>query len=109
MLPRLIIYLPFFYFQQSRLKHKKDYIFHGVYEWIPVLIILSWSWPLAEATLFFGIYYLAFIALYEIGYLINDQLAHDEKEGRIRASKFSVLEIVCFITIRIGVFATITL
>jgi hypothetical protein len=105
---KAIIYVPFFYFQQSRLKSLKDYVFHFVYEWFPAMAILVLQKLEGEVVMLFAINYLAFISLYEIGYLFNDQLAHSEVEGRKRFSQLSRGSIALFLIIRIAVFVGVT-
>jgi hypothetical protein len=108
MIKNILTFLPFFYFQQTRLKRVKDWAFHGLYEWIPGIIILSVNLPLSTAILQFLIYYLAFISLYEIGYIANDQLAHGETEGRVRRRKLQTWEIILAVLVRVATFFAIT-
>ncbi len=102
-----IRFLPFFYFQQTRLNSVKSFSFHFAYEWIPSIIIvlldhrLEWN---SLILLFF--YYLAFISIYEIGYIVNDQAAF-YTEGRTRSGKFSFFQLTTAIVIRLTVFIAI--
>ena len=101
-------YIPFLYFQQTRLRTVKDFIFHSVYEWLPALILIFISNNFYKTIFFFVLYYSAFISLYEIGYLVNDQLALKEENGRKRSRQFSILSVFVFVVIRLGVFLAIT-
>jgi hypothetical protein len=53
-------------------------------------------------------YYLAFISVYELGYVINDQQAHQEEEGRKRAGQLKAFQLTAFVVIRLIVFLIIT-
>jgi hypothetical protein len=101
-------YLPFFYFQQTRLNNKKALFFHGVYEWIPAFILSLYSSPAYVTVVDLLLYYLAFISVYEMGYLLNDQLAHWEENGRKRTDRLSKSRIALFVVIRLVVFLSIT-
>lgn len=101
-------YIPFLYFQQTRLRTAKDFIFHFAYEWLPALILIFISNDFYKTIFFFALYYGAFISVYEIGYLVNDQLALKEENGRRRSGQFSILSTFFFIAIRLGVFLVIT-
>lgn len=105
---RVYCYVPFFYFQQTRLNNWKALVFHGVYEWIPVMIFALYSLPEYGTVLGLLLYYLAFISIYEIGYLANDQLAHGENEGRKRIDRLSKDRIALFVIIRLMIFLLIT-
>ena len=101
-------YLPFFYFQQTRLNNKKALFFHGVYEWIPVIILSLYSSPMYGTVGGLLLYYLAFISVYELGYLLNDQLAHGEENARKRTDRLPKSRIALFVVIRLIVFLSIT-
>jgi hypothetical protein len=105
---KFIAFIPFFYFQQTRLKGLKDFAFHSVYEWIPAFVILLLDRSVPEALYGLLVYYLAFISLYELGYLLNDQNAINEPEGRTRFHKLNAFSVAIFIAIRLTVFLAIT-
>jgi hypothetical protein len=109
-------FIPFFYFQQTRLNNRRAWVFHAVYEWLPAFFIVSIYYYYTSGFDLIGIriinlllYFLAFISFYEIGYLVNDQLAHNEIGGRKRSDRLSVPQIALFIAIRIFTFIGITI
>ncbi|MEQ8362605.1 MAG: hypothetical protein RH948_07010 [Cyclobacteriaceae bacterium] len=53
-------------------------------------------------------FYLAFISVYELGYLLNDQMANHREGERRRAKIFNRLEIIVFAAIRIATFLLMT-
>jgi putative flippase GtrA len=104
-----ISYIPFFYFQQSRLNSLKSIIFHAAYEWAPALGVTLIQYPFEPGYLLpLVTNYLAFISIYEVGYLINDQVAFDHK-GRVRSKKLSPFSLGSAVIIRLGCFSLITL
>lgn len=103
-----IAYLPFFYFQNTRLNNRKAFVFHSAYEWLPAGLLAFYYFPSVISLVSVALYYVAFISVYEIGYLINDQQAHQEKEGRKRAGQLNVFQLIAFIGIRLIVFFAIT-
>ncbi|MBS1506741.1 MAG: hypothetical protein JSS79_08850 [Bacteroidetes bacterium] len=101
-------FIPFFYFQQTRLNNLRALVFHAAYEWMPAALIVlyasGWEWqPLTLVAL----HYLGFIALYEVGYLANDQLAHRSESERKRSQKFSFAQLIIFVLIRIATFGAV--
>lgn len=69
---------PGLYFLQTRLNNLKALVFHSYYEWIPNILLLyffSQSNSLATSITQFVFGYVAFISIYEIGYLMNDHYA----------------------------------
>jgi hypothetical protein len=104
---KLIRYIPFLYFQQTRINTFKAAAFHGLYEWVPAIaIVLVVDQSAIQYVL---LYYLAFISLYEIGYLFNDLLANQQENGRTRSTKSSLIEAIIFILIRLGFFFAATI
>lgn len=103
-----IAYIPFFYFQKTRLNNLKAFVFHSAYEWVPAAGLALFCLPWASTLLDVILYYVAFISVYEIGYLINDQQAHDEAEGRKRSDRLGGVQVVVFVIIRLFVFLAIT-
>lgn len=88
----LLFFIPFSYAAHSRFVAKRDYIFHFLYEWFPAVVILAYALQgdMLKAIYSFALGYTAFIALYEIGYLVNDfySVKH-ETDGRNRAGKLA--------------------
>ena len=86
MMPRLFYLLPFSWFWSTRLRHG-SIGFHAVFEWLAaVVLIIALAPGAAGASLLAGVLgYLAFISLYEIGYIANDLvMAPREVGGRTR-------------------------
>lgn len=83
---RLPFLLPAYYFFRTRLSGGST-AFHAVFEWgAALLLILVFPASAAHEALFGGILaYLAFISVYELGYLMNDYYAFSrESNGRDR-------------------------
>lgn len=105
--------LPFTYFFNSRLRRMKDILFHSYYEWLPAFIILLYFSGLGflQSVSNFLLAYLAFIAIYEIGYITNDIYSVKiEKAPRIRLTEFkpTTLQVFWLISFRLLVFLLIT-
>lgn len=81
------VYLvPFTYFFNTRLR-SGSVAFHVIFEWLAavVLVCAVGSAAPAQSLMLAGLSYLAFISLYEIGYLVNDLFAsRNEAGGRKR-------------------------
>jgi hypothetical protein len=101
-------YLPFFYFQRTRLSDLKAWVFHSVYEWLPALLIFVYVNGFSSALGKLGLCYVAFISIYEIGYLVNDQNALREKLSRKRTGRLTYASIALFVILRCATFAGIT-
>lgn len=79
----LVQFIPFFYFQQSRLNNLRALVFHAAYEWVPAALIVLYASGLQwQALVQVALLYLGFIALYEVGYVANDQLAYRSESER---------------------------
>jgi hypothetical protein len=103
------ICIPFFYFKRTRLNNLRALVFHSLYEWVPaLLIVLHYSQPELKSLISIALSYVAFIAMYEIGYMNNDQVAHFRSDERARENLFSTIAFVIFILIRVLVFLAIT-
>ncbi|HNP06120.1 MAG TPA: hypothetical protein PKN99_00770, partial [Cyclobacteriaceae bacterium] len=103
----LLAFVPFAYFQQTRLNNLKALAFHATYEWIPVIVFTVFQASPQRTVVDLLFYYLAFISVYEIGYLFNDQRAVFDG-GRIRIGKLSNCVVVIFVLIRVMIFVGIT-
>ncbi len=83
---KFVYLLPFTYFYHTRLR-SSGVAFHAFFEWLAavmLVLVVGVSNP-AQGLLKAGLSYLAFISLYEIGYLVNDLFAsHKEIGGRQR-------------------------
>jgi hypothetical protein len=104
-----IAYLPFFYFQNTRLNDRKAFFFHAAYEWLPAALLAFYFFPSASTLVSVALCYVAFISVYEIGYVINDQQAHQEEAGRKRAGQLNAFQLTAFVAIRLVVFLVITI
>ncbi len=87
----------------------KAVAFHLVFEWVPIFLIAANNFNGFSFLPTLVAYYVAFISIYELGYLLNDQLALRQLNGRTRARPFDGMEILVFVAIRIGVFLMVTL
>ena len=74
---KIFFFFPTGYFVFTRLKSLKNLIFHSYFEWIPAICILLIfdNIPFDQALREFFLGYVAFISMYEVGYLTNDQLS----------------------------------
>lgn len=103
-------FIPFFYFQQTRLNNLRALVFHAAYEWAPAALIVlyasAWEW---QSVMWALLHYLGFIALYEVGYLANDQLAHRSEYERKRSQRYSRAQLVIFVLIRIATFGAVAM
>lgn len=104
-------WMPFVYFYRSRLA-KGSLAFHFFFEWVSAVLAL-WSCNghrLASALGVFLGAYLAFISIYEVGYLMNDYWAvHREKDPRRRGPEASPLLVVGWALARVAYFCALTL
>ncbi|MBX3243613.1 MAG: hypothetical protein KF685_03985 [Acidobacteria bacterium] len=105
-------FLPFTYFAASRVKGLQIFVYHVVIEWLPaVMIVAYFSGLSADTAVRLGLYYLAFISIYEIGYLTNDFIAekkeHDPR-GRSKEVSLNNAGLLALIASRIAFFLLIT-
>lgn len=79
--------LPFSYFYQTRLK-EGAIAFHILFEWVAALWLVAWigdGVTVLQNICVLFLSYIAFISIYEIGYMVNDiYAAKYEKHGRQR-------------------------
>lgn len=99
---------PFWYFWDTRLR-RGSLAFHMTFEWLSALIVagLFGRGPLLSDLLQLPLAYLAFISIYEIGYICNDYFsARFEQGSRPRgADRYTTPQILAMITVRIVSFA----
>ncbi len=100
--------MPPLYFLTTRLRTAKDVLFHAAYEWLPGLA-LSFVWGGPDALVDFVLAYWAFIAFYELGYIMNDQLSHGRPGERTRYPEQTLVVLGMAVTVRLLVFAFILL
>ncbi len=109
---KLLLTLPLGYFVLTRLNTKRAIIFHAYYEYLSAILLLIYFGSNVENALkYFGLGYLAFIALYEIGYIFNDYFSIKFEVNprlRIKNIKISLADIIIFIALRISVFLAIS-
>jgi hypothetical protein len=97
------ILLPFMYFAFTRLTGRRAILFHASYEWIPG-IALAYLWGGSGALSGFFISYLAFISIYELGYVMNDEMSHRRAGERQRHTKQSPSSLSVMVGVRLAVF-----
>ncbi len=99
---------PFWYFWDTRLR-RGSLAFHLTFEWLSALLVVAFfgRGPLLGDLLQLPFAYLAFISIYEIGYICNDYFAARYEQGsRPRgADRYSNPQILAMIAIRIVAFA----
>lgn len=74
--------LPFSYFFNTRLRGG-SVAFHVIFEWLAAVLLVFTVGAVdpVEALVSAGLSYLAFISLYEIGYLVNDLISSRKETG----------------------------
>ncbi len=111
-LKKYLTFFPFLYFIQTRVVLSLNFFFQYIFEIVTSLVIFLFLLkPLyTEAIILFLFHYLAFISIYEIGYIINDTIAIKfEKKPKKRLNiKKSSLFVLLFITVRIITFIFIS-
>ena len=112
MLTRLMYVLPFSYFWSTRLR-QGSISFHVLFEWLAAAMLVA---ALADGAVWEDLLlsllsYLAFISLYEVGYVTNDLImAPKEQGGRTRGPQgTSTAWLAFWITMRIVVFLAVTI
>lgn len=103
--------LPFVYFLETRLR-RSSIAFHVVFEWgaaIMLACVVGHEAPVA-AVVIAAYCYLAFISLYEIGYLVNDLYsASREAGGRRRGPQGAgTAWMACWVLVRLAVFLAVS-
>lgn len=90
------------YFSATRLTDRRAVLFHAAYEWIPGLG-LAFLWGGKGALIDFLISYVAFISIYELGYVMNDEMSHRRSDERQRHSKQSNVALTAMVLTRLAV------
>jgi len=105
---KLLLALPFCYFAKTRLTQVS---FHAMYEWLSaalVVLLFGAQDPAGNLATAF-LCYLAFIALYELGYLANDYYAvRKEASPRLRGPQATPGLLALWVLVRLAVFAAVT-
>lgn len=100
--------LPITYFRASRLNRVALIAYNALTEWLPAIGISLYFNALDPKILItVGLSYLAFISIYEIGYLTNDHLSEmfeDEPRGRSVDSQMSWPVLAGLILVRVATF-----
>ncbi len=108
----IILAIPFLYFYSSRIKKGGSIFFNLLFEWIPWLILIFGfsQYDFFQSLKFLFLSYIAFISLYEIGYIANDYFSIKfEKDGRYRAPiSFNKRNIIFWISCRVIIFSLIS-
>ncbi len=109
---KVIYLLPFTYFYDTRLRHN-SLAFHAIFEWLAavVLVFAVGHAGHSQALIIAGLSYLAFISLYEIGYIVNDLFSSKREEGgRLRGPQgVSCVWVVAWFVTRLISFLLITI
>ncbi|WP_037501124.1 hypothetical protein [Sphingomonas jaspsi] len=107
----MLAFVPFGYFATTRLNSVRDLGYLVVSSWLPAwwILVRQEGLTLAGAAQAFALGYLAFICLYEIGYLINDAWdAARHRDGRERTPfPASPQFILPFVAVRLAGWAAI--
>lgn len=109
---RILYFLPFGYFVKTRLNTKSAILFHGYAEYLLGVLLLIYSgMDIPQAVFSFAAAYLAFISVYEIGYIFNDFVSVKFEENprkRLQGWDPSWMVIGVWAAIRIAVFLLLT-
>jgi len=103
-----MLFIPFVYFLKTRLNNLKARVFQVFFEWAPAILLVFYYTFSFSFIPYWLAYYLAFISIYEIGYLVNDQIANHREGERKRVKLFAPFEVFFFIGIRIVTFVLIS-
>lgn len=105
--------IPFLYAFESRYGWPRDFLVNLVQAWVPGVILVAalTQLSLVDSVGLFLVGYLAFISIYEIGYMVNDSigLRHDPTPRARINVRFDPLFVVTFIVVRLTVFASIAI
>lgn len=102
--------VPFAYYAATRLKSARDLAYLVFSSFVPAIWIILRETDLTAANVLtgFALGYLAFIAIYEIGYLANDHWdAARDPEGRQRGGGASLLFVAVFVLVRLALWLAI--
>lgn len=97
------MFIPFLYFATTRLTTRRAFLFHAAYEWIPGIgLAVLWGGPAAWINFFVS--YAAFVSVYELGYVMNDEMSHHRNGERQRHPKQTAPILAVAIIVRLAVF-----
>lgn len=102
---RVLLQVPFYYLAMTRMNSLKGLVSNASSAWLPgILIVLFLSeYSFFGSAIHYIFTYLAFVSIYEVGYLVNDTLGtkHDETPRHRLKLKLSPCEILIFVLIRV--------
>jgi hypothetical protein len=108
---KILFLVPFTYFLNTRLS-KGSLAFHTLFEWVAAIWVIYWVGSTGTYNDFIKatLTYLAFISIYEIGYLVNDyQSTKTEVNGRHRGPQDATYQwVLSWALSRVTVFLVIT-
>jgi hypothetical protein len=106
-----ILLFPFAYFCATRLT-KGGLAFHALFEWLAAawLVACLGASSIGQDLLVMALVYLAFISLYELGYMANDlHAAQHESDGRKRGPQGAAIQwVAAWVFVRVVVFLGVT-
>jgi hypothetical protein len=106
-----VLLLPFAYFYKTRLS-KGALAFHALFEWLAAawLVTCVGASTIGQDLLTMALVYLAFISLYELGYMANDlHAARHESDGRRRGPQGAATQwVAAWVLVRIAAFLGVT-
>ncbi|SDC70286.1 hypothetical protein [Niabella drilacis] len=109
---KILLALPMGYFFKTRLNTKAAFIFHTYYEFLlGILLLVFFQTPLKTALIHFALGHIAFISLYEIGYIYNDYIAvRFEANPRKRLEQWQIKDrdVLLFILLRLAIFTGVS-
>ena len=105
--------LPFSYVLASRLTTPRTWVSLLGFEWAPIALLLWYLGDISvvELPLFFALAYVAFISIYEIGYLANDVISirfEDDPRQRLPDFQPANAQLILWVLTRLATFTTIT-
>jgi hypothetical protein len=105
--------LPFSYAQYTRFTGPREIVLHALFDWLSafLLLVVVGHEPVLTALAHFVLGYLAFISIYECGYIANDLLAvrlEQSPRDRLVAGDVSRTTISAWVSVRLAAFAAVT-
>lgn len=101
---RVLLQLPFYYLAMTRMNSLKGIVSNASSAWLPGILIVTFlgQYSFLGSVIHYGFTYLAFVSIYEVGYLVNDTLGtrHDETPRHRLKVKLSLAEMLLFVIVR---------
>ena len=108
---RVLLQVPFYYLAMTRMNSLKGLVSNASSAWLPGVLVVTFlsDYSFLEAALHYVFTYLAFVSIYEVGYLVNDTLGtkHDETPRHRLKMKLASFEILIFVLIRVAALVVI--